>query len=61
MSDGRDVRSCKVDVEKKKNHMLKRCESVGGSKKSEIKMGEGGQGGKPQEKVAIESCAHEYM
>lgn len=41
--------------------MLKRCESVGGSKKSEIKMGEGGQGGKPQEKVVIESCAHEYM
>lgn len=55
MNDGRDVRSCKGDaqskqmtshVEGEKNHMLRRCESVGGSKNREIKTKRRGQGGK---------------
>lgn len=63
MNDGLDVRSCKgdvrsrqINVEKKQNCMLKRCESVGGSKKSEIQMGEREHGGNSPEKDVIELC-----
>lgn len=44
MSDGSDVRKEDVPSRQKnveKNHMLERCDSVGGSKKGEIQMGQG--------------------